>query len=99
MRIFRYLLTDRKHPVWRAVRLVTGRGKSEQADRLRRLADFNTFLVKIYQCVETAQDETILMQAVCDMAVRYAHLRVAHILRPDADHCFVRLARTGPRWW
>ena len=99
MRIFRYLLTDRKHPVWRAVRLVTGRGKSEQADRLRRLADFNTFLVKIYQCVETAQDETILMQAVCDMAVRYAHLRVAHILRPDADQRFVRLALSGPRWW
>jgi PAS domain S-box-containing protein len=99
MRIFRFLLTDRKHPAWRVVRFVTGRGQSEQAARLRRLADFNTFLVKIYQVVDTAQDETILMQAVCDMAVRYAHLRVAHILRPGNDQRFVRLALSGPRWW
>lgn len=99
MRIFRFLLTDRKHPAWRVVRFVTGRGQSEQAARLRRLADFNTFLVKIYQVVDTAQDETVLMQAVCDMAVRYAHLRVAHILRPGNDQRFVRLALSGPRWW
>lgn len=99
MRILRLLLKDRKHPAWRAVRAVTGRGQNDQAARLRRLADFNTFLVKIYQCVDTARDETVLMQAVCDMAVRYAHLRVAYILQPGEDQRFVRLALSGPCWW
>lgn len=99
MRILRLLLKDRKHPAWRAVRAVTGRGQNDQAARLRRLADFNTFLVKIYQCVDTARDETVLMQAVCDMAVRYAHLRVAHILQPGEDQRFIRLALSGPCWW
>lgn len=55
----------------------------DQVQRLRRVTDFNAFLAQVNQFISHAEDEAKLLQDICDLAIRYAHLKVAFIARPD----------------
>lgn len=70
---------------------------STQVDvtRLRRLSDFNTLRANLNQAIADSTDDLSLFQAVCDLAVRYAHLELAWIGRPDEYDHFLYLARAG----
>lgn len=63
--------------------------------RLTRLKDFNTLLAQINQAITIHEDEDSLLQAVCDLAVRYGGLNLAWIARPDAQGHFKRVAASG----
>ena len=63
--------------------------------QVRRLADFNALLAHVNQAAASAQDEGVLLDSVCQLAVRYAHVRIAYVARPDAGGRFQFLARAG----
>lgn len=68
----------------------------DQVRRLERLTDFNAFLAQVSQFISHAEDEAKLLQDICDLAIRYAHLKVAFIARPDpATGYFQFLAVSG----
>ena len=67
----------------------------EQMVRLRRLTDFNMFMAQASQCASQANNESGLLQEICDMAIRYAHFKIALITRPDENQHFKFLAISG----
>ena len=69
----------------------------EQMVRLRRLTDFNMFMAQASQCASQANNEAGLLQEICDMAIRYAHFKIALITRPDETQRFQMLAISGAR--
>ena len=58
----------------------------------RRLADFNAMSARVNQIVAGGHNEAEILQSVCDVAVRFAHLKVAYIARPDDSGTFRFLA-------
>ena len=77
-----------------AMRQATGRLRQAQ-QRLRRLAEFNALLAHVNEAVASAQDEGALLESVCQLAVRYAHVGLAYVARPDAGGRFLFLASAG----
>ncbi|WP_338333216.1 diguanylate cyclase domain-containing protein [Acetobacter sp. LMG 32666] len=69
----------------------------EQMVHLRRLTDFNMFMAQASQCASQADSEAGLLQEICDMAIRYAHFKIALITRPDEAQQFRMLAISGAR--
>ncbi|NHO56069.1 GAF domain-containing protein [Acetobacter lambici] len=69
----------------------------EQMVHLRRLTDFNMFMAQASQCASQADSEAGLLQEICDMAIRYAHFKIALITRPDETQQFQMLAISGAR--
>ncbi len=69
----------------------------EQMVHLRRLTDFNMFMAQASQCASQADDEARLLQEICDMAIQYAHFKIALITRPDEAQRFQILAISGAR--
>ncbi|MFT8418566.1 MAG: diguanylate cyclase [Acetobacter sp.] len=67
----------------------------EQMVRLRRLTDFNMFMAQASQCASQADNEAGLLQEICDMAIQYAHFKIALIARPDETQRFQFLAISG----
>ena len=67
--------------------------RSEQ--RLGRLLDFNSLLAGVNHAISVHEDESHLLQSICDLATRHAHLALAYIARPDAQGRFEFLAATG----
>ncbi len=63
--------------------------------RLQRLLNFNRFLVGANQAIADAQNESDLLDDLCRLGVRYAHLRLIWIGRPDAQGGFQTLAAAG----
>ncbi|AWB10300.1 PAS domain S-box-containing protein/diguanylate cyclase (GGDEF) domain-containing protein [Thermodesulfobium acidiphilum] len=45
--------------------------------------------------IANVQDESTLYQSICDIAVRYGHLKLAFIAKPDKDGIFRILAASG----
>lgn len=71
------------------------RQEKKQNRQQQRLTDFNAFLAQISYCISQAQEESRLLQDICDLAIRYAHLDLAFIARPDASQQFQFLAVGG----
>ena len=69
----------------------------EQMVRLRRLTDFNMFMAQASLCASQANNESAILQDICDMAIRYAHFKIALIARPDDAQRFQFLAISGAR--
>lgn len=69
----------------------------EKIVHLRRLTDFNMFMAQASQCASQADNEAGLLQEICDMAIRYAHFKIALITRPDETQRFQMLAISGAR--
>lgn len=67
----------------------------EQMVHLRRLTDFNMFMAQASQCASQANNEAQLLQEICDMAIRYAHFKIALIAQPDETQRFRMLAISG----
>lgn len=65
------------------------------ADQKNRLIDFNHMLAKVSQKIATAESEQELFQPLCDLAVRYAHLKLVLLTRPDDMLQFHFLAASG----
>ncbi|MFT9386699.1 EAL domain-containing protein [Acetobacter sp.] len=76
--------------------LVIRRREREQMQHLTRLTEFNSFMAQINQCVSQAVDEETLLREICDMAIHYAHLKIAFIGRPDESKALQILAVGGP---
>jgi diguanylate cyclase (GGDEF)-like protein/PAS domain S-box-containing protein len=60
----------------------------DNTQRLQRLSDFNALMAQVNESIATSLDEQQLLQDVCDLAIRYAHLELAVIARPDASGRF-----------
>lgn len=63
--------------------------------RLQRLSDFNALLAQVNRVVAESASEKILFQAICDLAIRYAHLKLAWVGRPDSAREFQFIAASG----
>lgn len=70
---------------------------STQVDvtRLKRLSDFNTLLAAVNQVIALCDDDLQLFAAICDLAVKHAHLELAWIGRPDETGRIMFLAQSG----
>ncbi|HEX5307339.1 MAG TPA: EAL domain-containing protein [Dyella sp.] len=62
----------------------------------RRLSDFNALLAEVTDCVANHDDERLLLQRICELAVSRADLKLAWIGRPASDGWFEYLASAGP---
>lgn len=71
------------------------RQRDRNAARLERLAHFNAMLAQVNEVISSEQDEQRLLQATCDCAVQYGHLKVAYVARPDEQGDFRFLASAG----
>ena len=71
------------------------RQRDRNAARLERLAHFNAMLAQVNEIISSEQHEQRLLQATCDCAVQYGHLKVAYVARPDAKGDFKFLASAG----
>lgn len=85
-----------------ALMVIAGEFLGRRRDRsqlvhLRRLTDFNMFMAQASQCASQADDEARLLQEICDMAINYAHFKIALIARPDETQRFQMLAISGAR--
>ena len=69
--------------------------RNSMEHRLTRLKDFNTLLAQINQAITVHDDETALLQAICDLAVRDGGLKLAWIARPDAQGRFQKVVASG----
>ncbi len=67
----------------------------DNALRLQRLSDFNVLIAQVSESISTGLDEQRLLQDVCDLSIRYAHLELAVIARPDASGRFQYPAAAG----
>lgn len=81
-------------------REITAQIKTESALRhhalrLQRLSDFNSLLSDANEAIARADDETALLQTLCALAVKRAHLRLMWIGAPDAAGWFAPLAQAG----
>lgn len=72
---------------------IVKRQRSEQ--RLRRLLDFNSLLASVNHAISVHEDESQLLQAICDLAAQQAHLALTYIARPNAEGRFEFLAASG----
>ncbi len=59
------------------------------------LSDFNTLLAHVNQEVSAAIDEAAFLRRICDLAVRYGHVELAAIARPDRDGWFDFVTAAG----
>ncbi len=71
------------------------RRHERNAQRLRRLAEFNAMLVRANQIANTARDEPALLQPICATAADLGHLKLAFVARPDVHGRFQVLAAAG----
>ncbi|MGA8008023.1 MAG: diguanylate cyclase, partial [Thiomonas sp.] len=71
------------------------RARERDTERLTRLAAFNAMDKQVNRLITDSDDETALMQALCQIAIDYGGLRLAFIARPDATGRFVILASAG----
>jgi len=55
----------------------------------------NTLLTQIHLTISVAEDESVLLQHLCEIAVQQAGLKLAFISRPDAQGRFQFLAAAG----
>jgi|GEM_PF-580169 len=62
----------------------------------RQFAAYNSFLGQVNQLIAQAEDEHGLLQSICELAVRFADVRLAWIGRPDRGGRFTFLAKAGP---
>ena len=62
---------------------------------LRRLKDFNSLLALVNQAIGSDMAQDALLQTLCDLAARHAHLALAYIARPNAQGRFEFIASTG----
>ncbi len=63
--------------------------------RLTRLLEFNSLLAQINHAISVHDAEEALLQAVCDLAARDAHLALTYVARPGSDGLFRFVAATG----
>ena len=63
--------------------------------RLTRLLEFNSLLAQINHAISVHDAEDALLQAVCDLAARDAHLALTYVARPGSDGLFRFVAATG----
>ena len=62
---------------------------------LRKVSEFNTLLTKVNQIVASAENESSLIQSICDLAVKHGHLSLAWIGVPDESGAFRFLGISG----
>jgi len=55
---------------------------------LRRIIDFRSLLSQVNQLLLNVEDESTLLQSICDIAVKYGHLKLAFIARPNENDVF-----------
>lgn len=60
-----------------------------------RLTDFNALLAQVHQTIAQAENETALLQTLCDLAIRYAHFKLTWVGRPDSEGTIHVLAAAG----
>ncbi|MHB8348438.1 MAG: diguanylate cyclase domain-containing protein [Acidiferrobacterales bacterium] len=71
------------------------RQREAGARHVRRLADFNALLAQANQTMASAVDDLDLLRSICQLAVRYAKLKLAFIAQPDPQGRFAILAASG----
>jgi len=69
--------------------------RQEEARRIARLSEFNALLAQVNQAIAQTEKETVLLQVICDLAIRHADLELAWIGRPDSDGVVQVLAAAG----
>ena len=69
--------------------------RQEEARRIARLLEFNALLAQVNQAIAQTENEADLLQAICDLIIRHADLKLAWIGRPDSDGMVQVLASAG----
>ncbi|MHB1696896.1 MAG: PAS domain S-box protein [bacterium] len=69
--------------------------KIEAQNQVRHLLDFNAALAQINQLIAESTDEKEMLKSICEIAVKYAGFKVAHIGRPDENGRLQFLAAAG----
>ncbi|MGC8697544.1 MAG: diguanylate cyclase domain-containing protein, partial [Halothiobacillus sp.] len=69
--------------------------RQRDAERLRRLADFNALLAAVNQTLTTPLNQDELLQAICRLAVQHLHLQLAMVAQPNAEGWFEWRAAVG----
>jgi diguanylate cyclase (GGDEF)-like protein/PAS domain S-box-containing protein len=62
---------------------------------LMRIIDFRSLLSQVNQLLLNVEDESTLLQSICDIAIKFGHLKLAFIARPDEKDVFKILASSG----
>ncbi|HUW97513.1 MAG TPA: diguanylate cyclase [Acidiferrobacter sp.] len=70
--------------------------QQDSARKLQRITDFSVLLSSANETIAQMENEANMLQSLCELAIRHAHLRLAWIGQPDSDGWFQMLAATGP---
>ncbi|MGC8483531.1 MAG: diguanylate cyclase [Thermodesulfobium sp.] len=69
--------------------------REREKRNLQRIIDFGSVLSQVNQLVANVQDESVLYQSICDIAIEFGHLKLSFIARPDENGVFRILAASG----
>ncbi len=87
------IIYDNKPYVQAIITDITEKIKAQK--RVERLFNFNAALAKINQLIAESTDEKEMLKSVCELAVKYARLKLAYIGRPDENEKLRFLASAG----
>ena len=71
------------------------RQRARDTVRLQRLSDFNALFAQVNRVIADSEREEELLQTICELGVRYGHLKLAWVGRPDSDQRFQFVAAGG----
>lgn len=71
------------------------RQRARDAVRLQRLSDFNALFAQVNRVIVDSEREEELLQTICELGVRYGHLMLAWVGRPDSNQRFQFVAAGG----
>lgn len=71
------------------------RQRERDARRLMRLSEFNAMLSQASQQITLHVTEAEFLAKLCELSVKYGHMRLAWIGRPNEDGVFVILSASG----
>jgi diguanylate cyclase (GGDEF)-like protein/PAS domain S-box-containing protein len=69
--------------------------RHRQTEHLKRLSDFKSLLAEARQVIAMNSDEPVLLQTLCNMAVKYSHADIAWIGQPDGEGWFRIMHSSG----
>ncbi|WP_082922666.1 EAL domain-containing protein [Halothiobacillus diazotrophicus] len=65
------------------------------AQRLKRLNEFNTMSAQVSQIIATTDDDGVLLQEICRLSIQYGHLKLAWVGTPDKRELLRCIAAFG----
>lgn len=69
--------------------------KQNEKISMQRVIDFSSVLSQINQLIANVDEESNFLQSICELAVKFGHLKLASIAKPDQDGTFRMISFSG----